>query len=1054
MKRVFVFFIALVIVLTLVSICDRAEGAVVVRDRALFHQGGGTTLNRMTGIPREHLQCFPDNTLLAFAASYSWRSSVKKYNLLDGTLTDTLAYSVTQNISNHMHMTGDSIWSVVMGRVTDGPNPVFWVDHRDLSIDTTYIDRGTEYNWIGMLARFKHDISDLFCASRATGGNAMNGEYATSNDSGVTWQWQGDYYPYNHDIRIDFDYNPATNTPVGFLYLRGTSTKYYYCHTYDTTTQQWTRTEIASGDYFERRYSAVVTNNGDLHIAWSDSAQAGQVSRVYHSYSTDNGATWTQDVVFTSAYHVGGGWEMLTAMAYTGYDDKVWLAYTTPDVSGDITNHRAYAVVWDGSTESWSTPVEITQGTNADRLVGPLNVPKECGAVVPFAFDEIVGGNHQITIVILENEGSVPAEDANADILIESIPYTLTQAMHTDEYNNSGGTDIDTVMIAGDKLVSTGEGLTVRPSTTTPGNPCTGFYFYFVGDTLLAGNEKSLTGRGITVLSFGSAGTANGCINMTVEGATLLQRTPNIDTLNYTVADTITSRCNGVTARYLADGIVLKDCFIEVNAYSSQAVALAGVGNHVIQNCTISNRGPGFLNRCQFEASGVYGDAFEISTIDTSAGEWHVQILNNFIDAPPHNGVYLAGNANDVVHAEIRGNRIRGDSRNIMWGIGDGGGTCNGRANDYGIQITRGANCMIVHDSIVADENSLRGGTRGIQLVGCEGFDYGNIVCSNYVDVHEAGDVQFRSPNGYYPCAIKVRQDNVHVDVFDNYFKYTADGSVPWGTITGGYYPAGEAGMYEQWTTNSPPFYVRWRNNTFIVEDRNPTGGAEITAFKFDNNTQGNDPSSYNEGNVYITDYVGVTFGGYDGSAEYSRLYSDTIKLVAGKNSNLYSYWFGLHWLNNLSYAVANQLAVNMHYLDGSDNMQDYDTPTYIHFEADVDDDQSITLQSVVTVTVVNSVSQPVDGASVTIINNYGQTVSTGTTNSWGIYYSDSLSYAYYDYNLPDSTNFSPLTITAAKAGYQSQETMTLGWRSVNKEIEVQLDLFIEPKTWNMKINR
>jgi len=578
--------------------------------------------------------------------------------------------------------------------------------------------------------------------------------------------------------------------------------------------------------------------------------------------------------------------------------------------------------------------------------------------------------------------------------IVNSLPVSIRAADHSSDA-------WDTVYIAGTKLTSAGSGIQFESSDN--------WILEGQGDTIVYGNSSTNSAHGAKGIGIGGG---YGSDNIVIRDLVLLNRPIGIDTLNYSPSDTLSGRTNGIMTGYSCDNILVENCRIEVEAYSSNGINVGRGHTQVFQHIDISHASPGFHNRCQFDACGIKMSGLRSSDI-TGGATFNARIYDVNIERVSHCGIFGAGYSGMDAIFQVEACSVVVSSKNIMYGPGDGG-TCSGRANCYGIQFTNaGPGSYIKHCHITADEGNHGG--RGIQLVSADGTaDNPVVICSTYVNVHEDADVQFRGTYGYFPCAIKIRQNCYGVDVFDNQFIYVADGSVPWGTTSGSYYCSGEAGLYEHWSSNSPPFNVKFERNLFRAIDR--SSGAYIAGFTFDNCTQGPDPSFVFKNNRIESDYTGVKWGGYDGEAHSFTLIGDTIRVVDTSNAQTHTFMAGY---------------LNMGYNTGDNVVQD------AVFEGVASDDDiefpssngvaDLTLKRTLNIYVRGSNGLPVSGASVTVRNNYNQVVLSGTS-SFGGKVSGPVSYLFHSRTQSDSTNFNNFSITVSKDSDNNNGSITVGW--------------------------
>ncbi len=580
--------------------------------------------------------------------------------------------------------------------------------------------------------------------------------------------------------------------------------------------------------------------------------------------------------------------------------------------------------------------------------------------------------------------------------IVNSLPVTITNSMHSSDL-------WDTVLIAGTRLTSAESGISFSGTSY--------WVVYGQGDTIIYGNSATNAAHGARGISIGGG---SGSDYIKIQDLFLLNRPIGIDTLNYDPEDTLSGSTNGISTGYSCDFITVENCRIEVESYSSAGIDIGRGHTQIFRNIDIEHSSPGYRSRCQFDACAVKMSGLRTTDI-TGGGTFNVRLENVNIERCSHAGIYGSAYSGLEAIIQVENCTINVSSKNIMYGPGEGG-TCSGRANCYGIQFTgAGGGSYIKHCVVTADDGNHGG--RGIQLVGANGTaDNPIVICSSYVNVHESADVQFRGTYGYYPCAIKIRQDCYGVSVFDNQFIYVADGSVPWGTTSGAYYCSGEAGLYEHWTSNPPPFNVKFERNLFRSIDRR--SGAIIAGFTFDNCTQGPDPSFVFRHNRIESDYVGIKWGGYDGEAHSFVLTGDTLKLVDTSNSETHSFMLGYL---NMNYNTGDNIVQDMVF-EGVASPDDIDFPSSQGIA-------DIAFKQTLKVYVKGSNGLPVSGAAVTVRNNYNQVVLSGTSTSGG-QVSGPVTYLFRSSNVSDSTSFNNFSVQVSKGSDNASGNMTVGWNA------------------------
>lgn len=105
-----------------------------------------------------------------------------------------------------------------------------------------------------------------------------------------------------------------------------------------------------------------------------------------------------------------------------------------------------------------------------------------------------------------------------------------------------------------------------------------------------------------------------------------------------------------------------------------------------------------------------------------------------------------------------------------------------------------------------------------------------------------------------------------------------------------------------------------------------------------------------------------------------------------------------------------------------------YESGAFFEFNVGTAQTQDLTEQIILTITVQDSVASAVEGATVYIINDFDDTVGTGTTNASGIFV-DTVSTNFISRADPDTTNaqYNPFVISAVYDVYSTDSTDSIG---------------------------
>lgn len=441
----------------------------------------------------------------------------------------------------------------------------------------------------------------------------------------------------------------------------------------------------------------------------------------------------------------------------------------------------------------------------------------------------------------------------------------------------------------------------------------------------------------------------------------------------------------------------------------------------------------GFVSRAQFESNAItLMGAHRNAAV--AAGTYNTKVEGCRIDAYCHTGILASGGI-----ATIEGNILQAlydtimiDSRNMY--VNTTGPAEHGRANAYAITF---------YGYATDDNDSLDGSyakhcyiTAGTDWQGGRGFNITGATCteenpcyvdSNYIDVNEGEAVEIGVD--YSPCGIKIRgTENKWWFIRYNRVIYTSDGTVANG-FTGhnvAFYNRGHAIVWQQeygGFTNSSPYHMYVTNNQFIARNRAGTP-VYIDAVTFDKYIF-EDTTCVWAYNFVQSDSTGYKFGNYDYDAWHVRIVGDTLKLTDSVLGHV------AFQVGTTSWAGDDIRTTDMTYQNSDGDPAEYDI-SVITTDGDIQHDLNVI------VTVVDGDSNPINGASITVTNDFGQT-GLGTTNASGI---DSIPMAYYHVgsgSFPDTTEaqYNPFTIHASYGAATADSLLVLDWD--NKAITVQL---------------
>jgi hypothetical protein len=949
--------------------------------------------------------------------------------------------TATLNDYNHNHVLyrNDTVW---ICHNNDGAFTNITVTLNNVAatpmarLHTATLDYGTYDHYISSISFFDADYPDsMILITRGAGGEyAKNISYALSGDRGQTWVWQG--YAVNlssGDCRIGLR---QIGDSAVMVYWRpqggGNIFGAYYCYAYSAN-HGWSAvgSQPISGasQIYTRDYTFLGGKGGIVHVLASDTATPG---RVHDFWKRTTDANFADYVVYTSdkkelnAYSANNR-GMQVAACLSVIDSSLRFYLTSSYGQALTSNRRAYWIRWNNTTNTVGSATQISSPTGTIwELTGSYDVPAshEISSYVG-----IVNGDGYLATI---KNDSLSIE-ANAQVLITSLPIKIINTMHSAAY--LGGTkDRDTIAIQGVKLTSLDSGIVIENTD----------------DWTIIGQNDTVV---FAAVDASVSATAHEGINLRnsdsiiIEYLNIIEGTTGIDTTQYLASD---AGSHDNTGLYIGGGSlfpIIRNSYIEVSSYNSHAIEAWNCPGFYAVDCNIKSKVWAYDSRCQFDGAAVFLTHQTTAARIAAGADYHVNFERVNILRTPHVGI-IADPTDSGVFQTYDCN-VFIDAEN--WRYTAYNGTCCGKANCYGIQFTNADDGSYIKKCTVlaGDQNT---GGRGLQLVGCNGLELGDwvnpiVMCSNYVNVHENGDIEFYDTNlvsqqEYFPCAVKVRQENYGVDIFDNEFIYTADGQASWSPFGGNsYYPRGEAGMYQLWDggTDPTPCDVRWHNNLFRTTDR--TSGAFNAAFVFEN-IDYLDHTLLFYNNRLETDSVFIRLGGRD--TDFGVLV-DTVTACTLKsldpNNKVTGYIHGWRALDGgyFNAQTTGFTTKDMYYLSYANDPIAVDTSIYFPSISREQDQKNLLT---IDITVVDSLDNPIQGANVLLTNGYFTVLYDGLTNAQGKV--TKIAPVWYESRtLPDLFGYNDHQITASYAGLQADSTKTFTF--YDKSIIVRLGTAAQP---------
>lgn len=608
-----------------------------------------------------------------------------------------------------------------------------------------------------------------------------------------------------------------------------------------------------------------------------------------------------------------------------------------------------------------------------------------------------------------------PSGSAQAgQYVISSLPHTVSQSSHSAD-------TWDTVTIAGTKLRTDSSGITF--------NSCHHWVLLLANDTIVFGTDSTVNIDSYWVYVNGVQ--LGSCHDMVIKGGYILHEPDNATSTEtvFRASNLVNDQNRGIqiggpTYNILIDSVKEIRVRGHANLKGTHAIWITNEGYNIhIRNSRLFNDVFAYENRGWFSATCIRAESMEMSRL-TNSSDYHVWVENCYLEDNAHTAMYLTDG-----EFLLEGDTVVMDARNQRYLTSDGSAE-HGTANAYGVQFYGTCTGTVVNHCVFLAGDRYKGG-RGIQLERTSGTAANPIkICSTYVSSHEACCVAFTSAFGYYPCAIKVRNASRYVDIFDNQFIYVGDGSVPvgWTGLGNPYYRYGHAVIYSQITfdaTATPPYGIKFERNLMRSIDK--SGGGLIEAVCFDKCLSYDDSFIWRYNRVE-SDSIGYRFGGYDGDGLNIHIYADTLKLVDTSTNGHLAWQVGFQSNRQGSGIVA----TDMSYEDTWGGPADYDTSIVFSFGMS----DNISLRRTLKVYVRGTNGLPVTGASVSVTNNYGQTVLSGTTDNGGRV-AGTVTGWYESRVSVDSMTFNNFNISASRSGDNANSAFTLRWNNYKDTLDL-----------------
>ncbi len=550
---------------------------------------------------------------------------------------------------------------------------------------------------------------------------------------------------------------------------------------------------------------------------------------------------------------------------------------------------------------------------------------------------------------------------AAAQKTISSLPFTIS---------SSNASPNDTFVVT-TNLSATGRAITVSANNVV---------LDLQNNTITFGTSASNSTTGILV-------TGN---NVTVENGTLIHG------VNYS---TSLSRIRGIDMNNCQNSVV-RNMNITVGGYipSSVTDGVNGIfnifvdGNNTFKNKIVSsvltNEVVGYYYRQYWVAAAVrldkgYNDAL-IVDLDQ---DYHLWVCSTQVTKTPHSGFFLYGNEGGNSGAFwASDNQITVDARN------DGPYTGYRYGEAYGI-ASRGSEHLRIWNNRIDYGTNYFGGM-GIFLERTVPVDLGGFsLIHNNTIISSIGPLDATGTgNAGHSTGIRIRIWTSNFKIYENDITVYSDRN------SSTLYRCGLAnGIFMGYDNGDIPtdsIYIYNNRITTIAAD-----GAGADCISIMSNQVGN-PAVFS--NNVLSSNGSMYHFATDGGGAYGIVSKSDTMIQIDNLSSFSTFYLGV---NGVNWSSGNNKIQDGIYLSGASDTD---------IRMSNNGNQDITIQRTLDIKVMGNNSLAVTGATVTVVNGYGETVLSGLTNSSGRIFGP-VSYWFASRTTTDSTNYNNFSLTVQK---------------------------------------
>lgn len=882
------------------------------------------------------------------------------------------------------------------------------------------------------------------------GGNPEHPKYAISTDAGANF---GD------TIRVPSNASPfagpttiaGSSGRIGAISYNGTAAIIYDYRRTDSDScsmkwWEWNRATRAWDDLGHPLTRAGVAYDGsEWYRSFAGNAigtkrfvvhhlnNINGVDSILYAYRSPGDADWTRGGIQTSTVQAvppSGTDYPFVALTYIQSSGRLVMFYTR-DNSTSWADRNIYMRYWDNTNNVWSAETRVSRYPWAINVTTCQTVPTAHGDV---AYAMFAGRNGSYYYA---EAAKVTFTEYATTVNITALPYTISQSNTTYTIN-------------GTKLTSATDGLTISAN---------------VHDIIIEGNNDTI--------AFGTAGTTlaavssiNGDIgittgantyNVTIRNLYVLHTPPaNIWSDSTLISCATALRWNGAgNNNYTVSG-----CTFRVIGRNSRIMWADNSGatshyNNYIYNCIFIDSCASWLRRDFWNEQvmiNLQGNNYARSRTGADF-QYHWKFEGCSVSVAFWSNLHLEG---DSTVAIIENNYWQSDGWNRLDNTPLAGSMTTATEN-YCIAIRQGDVAIADGVRVKVRNNRLRSGTahsggRGIFVSGVDGINW------NYEDSCLAiidNDIRIHQGNDGYTTTVKgmiFREGFAGALVTGNYIEVP----IYYGTPPNNSYGPGPSSGIE--ITANPGWNLNIKGNTiatYFVDafTHSPIysapGAYPIFSVEtwMDSVLDGTGRFVHDirvDSNRLITNHTFIRFNGGNGSGGNPQFIGDTFQYYGGTSPNNTNTWF----VQKMYSASPASNPSNHSYKSWVTDpvLESGISETHIVMDDTEDDSLSIGIKATLAVTVRSSTNQPVSGATVTIIDRYGITKASGTTDGSGVF---SYTLPYYQQfsglmsGVPDST-YNPYVV---QASYISAGTATTNHTLTSTNKAVTLYLGSVPET-------